>query len=167
MSRSTVDSPVLHGDVAHLGFLLGLWRGEGEGVYPTIAPFHYGEELVVGHVGKPFLSWVQRTWSLDDGRALHAETGYLRSPPGGPVELVLSHPTGVVELSEGECHDGTVTLTSRLVGCTTSAKPVRALSRVIAVEGDVLRYRLSMAAVGRDETDHLTATLRRADGGHP
>ncbi len=159
--------PPLHVALGTLGFLLGTWRGEGEGSYPTVERFAYGEEVTFSHVGKPFLSYRQRTWALDDGRALHAEAGYLRPGAPGGVELVVAHPTGVVELSEGTVEGTTIELHSRLVGCTTTAKPVTAVGRHLQVEGDVLRYRLTMAAVGLDEDEHLSATLRRlsATGG--
>jgi hypothetical protein len=154
-------APPPHAELGGIAFLLGTWRGEGEGRYPTIDDFAYGEELRIGQTGKPFVSWAQRTWSLADGRPLHVETGYLRATPGGRVELVLAHPTGVAELAEGEVHGATVELSSRLVGCTSTAKPVTAISRRLEVDGDLLRYSLSMAAVGRAESDHLSATLRR------
>ena len=48
--------PPLHPELEPLAGLLGAWRGEGAGEYPTIAPFRYGEELRFWHVGKPFLA---------------------------------------------------------------------------------------------------------------
>jgi hypothetical protein len=38
-----------HPAVAPLAFLLGKWRGEGEGSFPTISSFRYGEELLFSH----------------------------------------------------------------------------------------------------------------------
>jgi hypothetical protein len=153
--------PVLHPGVASLSFLLGTWSGEGAGRYPTIEPFGYGEEIRLWHVGKPFLAYVQRTWALDDGRPLHAESGYWRCPSDGRVELVLAHPTGVVEVEEGTLNGTVVALASTGLARTASAKEVTGLARHLAVDGDVLTYRLDMAAVGQPGQIHLEATLRR------
>lgn len=152
----------LHPDVAPLAFLLGTWAGEGRGEYPTIESFGYGEEARWWHVGKPFLAYSQRTWSLDDGRPLHSETGYWRAQPVGRIELVLAHPTGVVEVEEGQVDGTVIELGTTQVARASTAKDVRALSRHLEVHGGVLTYRLAMAAVGRPLQHHLAAELRRA-----
>ena len=35
----------------HFSLRAGVWRGEGEGTYPTIATFRYGEEATFSAVG--------------------------------------------------------------------------------------------------------------------
>lgn len=156
--------PDLHPGIAALAPLLGHWSGAGTGDYPTIAPFGYTEEVTFGHIGKPFLTYTQRTRS-DDGLPLHAETGYLRMPSPHRVELTLAHPTGITEIDEGSLteQDGGLFLDlhSTTVGLSSSAKDVMALRRSITLDGDELHYTLLMAAVGQPLVHHLTATLHR------
>jgi hypothetical protein len=155
----------LHAGVAALAPLLGTWAGPGAGEYPTIEPFDYLEEVTFGHVGKPFLVYGQRTRAADDGRPLHAETGYLRVPSPDRVELVLAHPTGIAEILEGTLSVSGSTidmeLTATTIGLSGSAKAVTALGRSIHVDGDVLTYTLRMGAVGQPLQHHLAATLHR------
>jgi hypothetical protein len=157
--------PDLHPNVAPLAALLGTWAGSGRGEYPTIESFEYLEEISFGHVGKPFLAYSQRTKSVDDGRPLHAETGYLRSPAPGRVEWVFVHPTGVTEIEEGAVavEDGTIelTLAATRIGLTTTAKEVHALTRSFRVVGDEMTYTVAMSAVGQPLQHHLSATLHR------
>lgn len=155
----------LHPDVEALAPLLGTWAGTGAGTYPTIEPFSYREEVVFAHVGKPFLSYRQATVRLDTGLPAHAEAGYLRGVGGGRVELVLAHPTGIAEVAEGEVVVAGGRLDLRLasvtIATTATAKDVTRVERTVTVEGDVLRYDLAMAAVGRPLQHHLAAELRR------
>ncbi len=156
----------LHPDLAHVAPLLGTWSGAGRGEYPTIDSFEYHESISLSHVGKPLLADTQRTRSSGEPPLpLHAEAGYWRFPSAGRVELVLAHPTGVVEVEEGtfDTSDGVVRieLATTTVARTATAKSVTALTRHITVDGDVLRYELAMAAVGLPLQHHLTATLHR------
>ncbi|HEV2891526.1 MAG TPA: FABP family protein [Frankiaceae bacterium] len=155
------DSNAPHGDLAPLAFLIGTWRGEGVGGYPTMEDFRYGEEVTFAHNGKPFLSYTQRTWALDDGRPLHSETGYWRPQPGNRVEVVLAHPTGVVEVYYGDVAFSRIELATDLVARTTSAKEVTALKRLYGLVDGKLMYAVDMAAVGHDLQSHLSAVLEK------
>lgn len=155
----------LHPDLAALAPLLGTWAGQGAGKYPTIPPFDYLEEVVFGHVGKPFLAYGQKTKAVADGKPLHAETGFLRVPQPGHVELVLAHPSGITEIEvgtysvSGDLIEMQMSTTS--VGLTPSAKEVTALGRSFRIDGDELSYTVQMGAVGQPLQDHLAAVLHR------
>ncbi|MFE2998534.1 peroxynitrite isomerase [Nocardia sp. NPDC059246] len=154
-----------HPDIAHLAPLLGTWRGRGRGEYPTIEPFEYLEEVHFGHVGRPFLTYRQRTRAADGSRPMHSETGYLRAISPDRIELILAHPTGITEICEGSLvtEDGELRLEldSTSIGLSSTAKSVTALGRTITVAGDTLEYSLRMAAVEQPLTHHLAATMQR------
>ena len=158
-------APELHPDLQELAPLLGAWEGRGSGKYPTVEPFDYVEEVVFSHVGKPFLVYGQKTRAATDGKPLHAETGYLRAPQPGRVELVLAHPSGITEIEVGTyTADGTtieLDMTTSNVGLTPTAKEVTALGRHFRVDGDELSYSLQMGAVGQPLQHHLAAVLHR------
>jgi hypothetical protein len=141
-----------------LAFLLGTWHGEGQGRYPTIDDFTYREETQFAWPGKPVVAYQQRTWVPPDGPPSHAEVGYLRPAPGG-AELVLAHPSGVVEVSGGTVTGTRLELVSLAVLTTPTAKAVTEVRRTYERLGEALGYRLDMAAVGQPLDFHLEAEL--------
>ncbi len=153
--------PVLHPDVEPLAFLLGTWRGRGEGHYPTIDSFGYVEEVTFGHVGKPFLAYSQRTRDAVTDLPLHAESGYVRPAGPGRVEWVIAQPSGIVEIDTGTLVDQTLDLSSATVATSPTAKSVTAVRRIVTVQADTLTYDLEMAAVGLELQHHLRAELHR------
>jgi hypothetical protein len=158
-------APELHPNLEALAPLLGAWAGQGAGKYPTIEPFEYLEEVVFSHVGKPFLAYTQKTRAVTDGKPLHAETGYLRVPQPGHVELVLAHPSGITEIEVGSYSVSSgvieIELATTAIGLAPTAKEVSALGRFLRVDGDQLSYSVQMGAVGQPLQDHLAAVLHR------
>lgn len=149
--------------LAPVAALLGTWRGEGAGSYPTIEDFTYTDEVVFTDVGKPFLHYVQRSWSAD-GSPMHTETGYLRIPGAGTAELILAQPMGQTELAEGTVvneADSLVLEFQARVANSATAKQVDATRRRYELTGDRLVTTFAMAAVGQPMTHHLHSDMRR------
>jgi hypothetical protein len=156
----------LHPDLIPLAWLLGTWEGNGHGDYPTIESFHFGQQFVFAHDGRPFLHYFSRAWLLDDtGEKIREgalETGFVRPQPDGEVEMLLAHHSGVVEIWYGKVDGAKLELGTDVVARTTSAKEVTAGQRLYGlVEGDLL-YAYDMAAMGHELQPHTWARLQRA-----
>lgn len=156
----------LHPALEHLAFLLGEWQGLGVVGYPTITESRYEQEISFSHDGRPFLAYISKTWLIDDDakriRPSGTETGFWR-PGKAPrdVEVMLAHPTGIVEIYLGEVVFNKIELTSEVVAHTETAKDVKGFTRLYGlVEGD-LGYAVDMAAVGQSLQAHLSARLKR------
>lgn len=154
--------PALHPDVEPIAFLLGTWRGEGQGDWPTSGPFRYGEEMTFEHEGKAFLLYSQRSWNAEERSPLHFERGFFRLSGPHRVEVMLAHPLGIVEVAEGPLSGTGIDFASTTMALTTTGSPVTELRRRMEVQGNVLRYELHMAMRDVPLTRHLTGELRRA-----
>lgn len=158
------DTPT-HPDLAPLLFLLGRWEGAGVGGYPTIESFRFGQEIVFGHNGKPFLTYLSRSWRLDDdgaiGAPLGTESGFWRPKPDGRLEVMLAHPTGIVEIYLGEISGTKIEMATDVVARTETAKAVAGGRRIYGLAGPDLGWAYDLAAMGQPLQSHLSAMLQR------
>ncbi|XP_042412293.1 UPF0678 fatty acid-binding protein-like protein At1g79260 [Zingiber officinale] len=159
--------PPMHPAIAPLSFLLGRWKGQGEGGFPTINSFAYGEELLFSHSGKPapsllqpVIAYSQKTWKLASGEPMHAESGYWRPKPDGSIEVVIAQSTGLVEVQKGtyDTESKAITLQSELVG---NASKVKEITRVFKEVDGELSYVVQMATMMTSLQPHLKALLKK------
>ena len=155
----------LHPDCAPIAWLLGTWRGNGHGDYPTIEKFEFGQECIFTHDGRPFFHYMSRAWIVDDEgnkvRDAAIETGFFRCKAGGELEVVLAHNTGFAEVWYGQTGDAKVEITTDAVARTESAKEYNAGHRLYGlVEGELL-WAYDMASMGETLQPHLWGRLLR------
>jgi hypothetical protein len=138
-----------------LAWLIGQWAGAGVLGYPTIESRHFGQEIRCWHDGRHFLQWESRAWILDSEhgqrvRPAAVEVGFWRpSEDGREVELLLSHPTGIVEMYYGRLEPARISLRTDSVMRSPHAKEYNAATRLYGlVQGDLM-WSMDMAAVGQ------------------
>jgi hypothetical protein len=159
-----MKEPTLHEACEPLSFLVGTWRGSGKGRYPSIDDFTYEEETRFWHSGKPFLFYMQRTWTPRSGDPLHTEMGYWRPKGDGDIEVVLAHSLGIAETDQGTIAGRKIALESTSLVNTPTAKEIAGLGRVFEEKDDVLHYELRMAFEDKELQPHLEAELKRVTG---
>jgi hypothetical protein len=155
----------LHPDCAPIAWLLGTWRGNGHGDYPTIKPFQFGQECIFTHDGRPFFHYMSRSWEVDEQGEKVAErgieTGFIRCRADGHLEWLLTHNTGFAEVWYGTAEGAKIEVTTDAVVRTETAKEYAGGHRMYGlVEGDLL-WAFDMAAVGQPLQPHLWGRLVR------
>lgn len=157
--------PELHPSLSDLGWLVGIWWGFGVVGYPTISDQRFEQEITFSHDGRPFLAYESRAWLIDDDgnriKPSGRETGFWRATGGRSLEVVLAHPTGIVEVYVGESAFTKIELATDVVARTSTAKEVTGLKRLYGKLEDDLAYAIDMAAVGQPLQSHLSARLQR------
>jgi hypothetical protein len=166
--------PDLHPALLGLLPLVGVWRGRGQGGYPTLdGDFHYAQEVRFSHDGRPFLHYESRAWLVEpDGtpiRPAARETGWWRvvqsdGEPTDDIEVLLAHPTGFLELYLGRVDGTKYEIATDAVLRTATAKEVTGGHRLYGLVEGALLYAYDMAGVGQGLTPHLSARLERIAG---
>lgn len=159
--------PTLPPQLAPLAWLVGRWAGAGVVGYPTIESANFGQQLTIEHDGRPFLAMSSRTWLLDDAgnqvRPLAREEGFWRVLDSGEIELLLTHPTGILEMYVGrrDPERPAVQLATDGVLRSPAAKEYSSGARMYGLVESQLMWVMDMAAVGKPLTSHVSAQLKR------
>jgi hypothetical protein len=112
--------------------LAGVWRGEGAGSYPEVAPFRYLEETTI--VMEP--DWAmahvaQRTWRDEGGmkgKALHLEVGLIPIGADGALQYGCAQDSGRTEVMKANfelSEDGSTLIAWRTTAHSNDARLVR------------------------------------------
>src|SRR5262245_23164175 len=156
---------------ARLSALVGTWKGEGKGRFPTITPFNYLEECVFSSNDcEPIIHFEQKTWvkSTDEtnGKPLHWESGFIRATEDGKVEISNAQNGGRVEVLRGAIDEPAylegiilLQLTSVLFG---NDPRLIQTTRRYELQADILIYAMEMATTKTPHRQqHLEARLER------
>ena len=130
----------VHEDIRPLAWLIGRWEGAGVVGYPTMTSRNFGQEIVVEH------------GSLD--RPSSTEMGFWRVADG-EAELLLTHPTGILELYFGPVEPGRISLRTDGVLRSAHAKEYSAATRLYGLVNSRLMWAMDMAAVGQPLQSHV------------
>jgi hypothetical protein len=165
------QGPALHPQCEPLAPLIGVWRGKGEAMYPSLlGEFPYGQQLTFAHDGRPFLYYEARAWLLSSsGEVLGPsarELGWLRVDEDEGVELVLTHSFGICEIYYGErtSEASWEFHTDQVVSTKTGRETNEATRLYGLVEDDELAYVEDRALRELPLQPHLSAQLRRIIG---
>lgn len=153
--------------LAPLAWLVGRWEGAGVVGYPSMSSMNFGQEVICTHDKRAFLRWESRTWLLDEEgnlvRQSATELGFWRVLGSGEIELLLTHPTGILEMYVGEKDPERPAVQLRTDGVLRSpeAKEYNAATRMYGYVEGQLMWAMDMAAVGHPLQSHLSARLNR------
>ena len=165
--------PDLHPALLGLLPFIGLFRGRGQGGFPEVEDFDFGQEIRISHDGRPFLNYESRAWLLDaDSKPIRMagrEIGWWRpvlvdDRPGDEMEATMMTPTGVMELYIGRLAGTRLEMATDAVVRTPSAKEVTAGHRLFGIVDGALLYAHEMSAMGHSLEPHLSARLLRVGG---
>ncbi|GAB3945548.1 FABP family protein [Corynebacterium tapiri] len=99
------QGPSLHDALLALLPLVGVWRGEGQGVEDG-KQYNFGQQIIFAHDGEDYLTYESRIWRIDDqGNPTgpdQRETGFWRISAKDEIEVTFALSTGAVEVMYGE-----------------------------------------------------------------
>jgi hypothetical protein len=166
--------PDLHPALLGLLPFVGLWRGRGQGGFPSDEDYDFAQEVRVSHDGRPFLRYESRSWLLgDDSAALGpwiAESGFWRpvlvdGRASDEMEATMITPDGAAELYLGKTIGTTrLEMAADAVAYTPGGLHVTGGHRLFGIVEGALLYAHEMAIDGSPLRPHMSARLLRIGG---
>ncbi|GAM28973.1 hypothetical protein SAMD00019534_121490 [Acytostelium subglobosum LB1] len=154
--------------ISNLSWLHGKWSGPGNGIYPTIKPFKYTENLKFKFNGKQ-IEYKQTTLSAS-GQLMHFETGLVRVLPTGRIEMTIVQGSGVADFYEGtlETKDNMTSLTFKMTHisrspCAREPHVTNALRQfTLDTSNNTLHVYMEMATTTTPQlVEHLRSELKK------
>jgi hypothetical protein len=143
---------------------LGVWEGEGRGLWHADPPFRYREVLAIEAIPeRALLHLNQRTTVGDSTELSHSEVGYLRLLPELQVELLVAIPAGCVEVHTGRLEGGVLELSPQTLAATPTARPVRLVRRRMVLVNGTLHNTVGIAVNEGEAAPHVESWLRPRD----
>lgn len=153
--------------VAPLAWLVGSWSGLGVIGYPGLDSHNFHQEVEITHNEQPYLTMRTRTWKLDgDGEQveeLDPEMGYWRVLASGEVELLVVHPSGILEMYVGrkEAERPVIEMATDGVMRSPEAPEYNSGKRMYGLVESKLMWVHEMAARGQAMAPYQSAQLER------
>ncbi|XP_020844673.1 peroxynitrite isomerase THAP4 isoform X2 [Phascolarctos cinereus] len=166
-SAESPETPKMNPSIEPLSWMLGTWLSEppGDGIYPTLQPFHYLEEVHITHVGQPMLNFSFNAFHPDTKKPMHRECGFIRlKPDSNKVAFVSAQNTGIVEVEEGEVNGQELCIASHSIArISFAAEPrVEQIMRKFRLNAEGrLEQTVSMATTTQPMTQHLHITYKK------
>uniref|UniRef100_A0A1B6DRQ0 THAP4-like heme-binding domain-containing protein n=1 Tax=Clastoptera arizonana TaxID=38151 RepID=A0A1B6DRQ0_9HEMI len=154
-----------HESVKPISWLIGKWvSSSGKGIYPTIQPFSYCEEIEFASLGQPLLNYKAHTWHPEKKSPMHLESGFLRIKPGtNQLAFMVAHNFGLTSLEEGEVVGTEISLKSSHISRMAFAKDpaVTKIERVIKLYNNELCQVVYMETEKTGLTEHLRIIYKK------
>lgn len=144
----------LHEILGVLAWLEGTWITEepAAGMYPTIKPFNYYDEINITSIGQPMFNYIAQSWDPETGTPMHRETGFLQfSPDTNEVSLNLINNLGMITIEQGSLADKAIDLKSSSLHMTEADKPAALTQVRVYFHVEISRWRRNVTIV-RDVT---------------
>jgi hypothetical protein len=154
------NEPEIHDLLRPLAFLIGEWRGGGNGLWEN--GFAFEDHVRFAHDGRPVLLYQQQT-AGPDGRPSHGECGYFAVQPDGEIHVTLAEPSGITEVLVGTVEGHELVLTTTEIGHTPTTDNVTAVRRRLRLAEGVLVTEVDIAVNGEPIAEHTRSSLQRTD----